>query len=78
MGNLERYPDRTGIRPGLRDQPGQEARDPPPPVGEGGRATERAGRIGQVNVMLPITEIDAGEPGDVMTHRLVPSGVVLC
>ena len=60
VGNLERYPDRTGIRPGVRDQPGQEARDPPPPVGEGGRATERAGRIGQVNVMLPITEIDAG------------------
>ena len=78
MGNLERYPDRTGIRPGLLHQPGQEARDPPPPVGEGGRATERAGCIGQVNVMLPVAEIDAGEPGDVMTHRLVPSSVVLC
>ena len=78
VGNLERYPDRTGIRSGLLDQPGQEARDPPPAMGEGGRATECAGRIGQVNVMLPITEIDAGKPGDVMTHRLVPSSVVLC
>ena len=78
VGNLERYPDRTGIRPGLVQEPGKKSGDPSSPVGEGGRANERAGRVGQVNGVLPITQIDAGEPGDVMTHRRVPSSVELC